>query len=156
MYADASFTGLNGMAPGSTGSTYGSQVLLIFFLRVSCLSLTLILICVNAILFQATKNINWIISVLWVVLNLHVSVDGCDELRPAGPTTLPRTGAGWAALSAAALHPHICGSSTQTPATATFRGLPEVHRRTECRVLYCQQMGPNTLWWVRRQINIML
>lgn len=63
---------------------------------------------------------------------LCVFLDGCDELRPAGPSTLPGAGPGWAARSAAALHPHICGSSTQTPATAPFRGLPEIHRGTQC------------------------
>lgn len=87
---------------------------------------------VDAILSLATKTtitvgLDGIISALRVVLNLCVSVDGCDELRPTGSTTLPGTGAGWDALSTAALHPHICGSSTQTPATATLRGLPEVY-----------------------------
>ncbi len=92
----------------------------------------------------------------WSSLNLCVFLDGCDDLRPAGPSTLPGAGPGWAARSAAALHPHICGSSTQTSETSPFRGLPEIHRGAQCWVHYCQQMGPNALWWVRCQIYVML
>lgn len=131
-----------------------------YYWWVSCLFLTSILNA-DSILSLATKNNSWtefnnFCALSFWVLNLYISVDGCDELRPTGPATLPGTGASWAALSTAALHPHICGSSTQTPATATFRGLPAVYRRTQCWVHYCQQMGPNTLGWVRRQTYIML
>lgn len=72
-----------------------------------------------------------------------ISVDGCDE-RPAGSSTIPRSG--WAASFPTTIHPYIRSSSSQTAASLTFRGISEIYRRSKCRLHYCEQMGPNTIW----------
>lgn len=76
-----------------------------------------------------------------------VSIDRHDWYQSTGPAPLPRTRAGGPTLPPTALHPDICGSSTETTTAPPLWGLPQVYRGAQRRVVYCQQMGPDVVRW---------
>lgn len=74
----------------------------------------------------------------------HCLISAWDvQPRTARSSSVPRTGPARPALTPAAYHSHVCGSTTQDPEGAPLRGLPEVHWGLELRVNHCEQVGPN-------------
>lgn len=70
------------------------------------------------------------------------SLDGCIWPWAGGSSSIPRSESTGPVFPTTARGAHVCSTASQATASPAFRSLPEIHRRTQCRLPHYQQMGP--------------